>query len=294
MTVGNGTRLYILGAGTPTPTAVRFGSSQVVQVGDELLMFDCGPAATHKLVKAGLWPTNVDYLFFTHHHFDHDVDYPCFLLCRWDQGAGKEKQLTVRGPRLTERLTHRILDEEQGAFSHDWLARVNAPPSQHVFVNRGGTLPRRPPSVDAQDVAPGVVYSGRDWQVTAAPAEHVQPWLDSLAYRIDTPSGSIVITGDTQPCQSVLDLARDADMLVCMCWDDQAVMEECGEATGQTGTTGAANMAREANAKTLVLTHMGPHISSQGPLEKGLADIGRLYDGRVVVAEELLTLDLRP
>ena len=44
-------------------------------------MFDCGPAATHKLVKAGLYPTQVDNLFFTHHHFDHNIDYPCFLLC---------------------------------------------------------------------------------------------------------------------------------------------------------------------------------------------------------------------
>jgi ribonuclease Z len=283
----------MLGAGTPTPTPTRFGSSQVVQVGDEQLMFDCGPAATHKLVKSGLWPTQVDYLFFTHHHFDHDVDYPCFLLCRWDQGAGKEKQLTVRGPHLTEQLTHRILDEDRGAFSHDWLARVNAPGSQRVYVNRGGVLPRRPPTVDVKDIGPGVVHTGKDWQVTAAPAEHAQPWLDSLAYRIDSPGGSIVITGDTQPCRSVIDLARGADMLVSMCWDDQEAMDECGEATGSTGTTGAARMAQEAGVKTLVLSHMGPRISSHGPLENGLGDIRQVFDGRVIFAEELLALDVR-
>lgn len=48
------TRLHILASGTPTPTADRFGSSFVVETGDDHLMFDCGPAATHKLVKAGL------------------------------------------------------------------------------------------------------------------------------------------------------------------------------------------------------------------------------------------------
>ena len=90
--------VYILGAGTPTPTADRFGSAYVVQVAGEYLMFDCGPAATQKLVKAGLRPTQIDYLFFTHHHFDHDVDYPCFLLTRWDQAAGKANQLQVFGP----------------------------------------------------------------------------------------------------------------------------------------------------------------------------------------------------
>ena len=71
------------------------------------------------------------------------------------------------------------------------------PVSQQVFVNRGGTLPRTPPSVAAKDVGPGPVFGGRDWQVTAAPAEHVQPWLDSLAYRVDTADGSVVFTGDT-------------------------------------------------------------------------------------------------
>jgi len=45
-----------------------------------------------KLVKAGLWPTRIDHPFFTHHHFDHDADYPCFLLCRWDQSIGRETE----------------------------------------------------------------------------------------------------------------------------------------------------------------------------------------------------------
>lgn len=284
-------RLTVLGAGTPTPTPTRFGSSYVVQLGDEQIMVDCGPAATDKLVKAGLWPTEIDYLFFTHHHFDHDVDYPCFLLCRWDQGIGKENQLQVFGPSPTEKLTEGLIGEE-GVYSHDWRARVNSPLSQHVFVNRGGELPRKPPDIAAKDVEPGRVYAGNDWDVTAAPAEHVQPWLDSLAYRLDSSQGSIVFTGDTQPCRSVVDLARDADVMVCMCWDDQALMEENGESPGQCGTTGAAEMAQEAGVGTLILSHIGPHLSSHGPREKGIGDIARRYEGRVIFAEELMTLEV--
>src|SRR3989441_194065 len=144
------TQVFVLGAGTPTPTPDRWGSAFAVDVGGEYLMFECGPAATAKLVKVGILPTRVDYLFFTHHHFDHDVDYPCFLLCRWDQSIGKENQLRVYGPTLTETITERLLGEN-GAFVHDWKARVNAPLSQRVHVNRGGTLPRRPPVVLAQE-----------------------------------------------------------------------------------------------------------------------------------------------
>jgi hypothetical protein len=50
---GSMTQVDILGAGTPTPTPTRWGSAYAVYIGGEYLMFDCGPAATQKLVKDG-------------------------------------------------------------------------------------------------------------------------------------------------------------------------------------------------------------------------------------------------
>ena len=264
-------RIYVLGAGSPTPAPTRFGSSYVVEYGGRYLIVDCGPAAIHKLVKAGLWPTKIDYLLFTHHHFDHDVDYPCFLLCRWDQSIGTENKLQVYGPTLTEEITEKIIGED-GAFAHDWKARVNHPLSQRVHVNRGGTPPRKPPEVFAKDVGPGKVLSGTDWEVSAAHAEHVQPYLDSLANRLDTPDGSIVFTGDTSPCETVVELAKDADVMLCMCRDDQ--------------TAEAATMAQEAGVKRLVLVHASPLISQPGPREKAIGDASKLFDG------ELMSLDV--
>jgi ribonuclease Z len=282
-------QVFVLGAGTPTPTPTRFGSAFAVKIGGDTLMFDCGPAATSKLVKVGIFPTEVDHLFFTHHHFDHDVDYPCFLLCRWDQSTGKEKPLRVFGPTLTETITEKLIGEE-GAFAHDWKARIGHPISQRIHVLRGGTLPRKPPSVLAKDVGPGAVHQGREWRVTAAPAEHVQPFLDSLAYRLEGAEGSIVFTGDTQPCQSVVDLARGADMMLCMCWDDHDRMTERGEVAGVCGTLGAAEMAQEAGVKKLVLVHIGAYLAGHGPMEKGIGDVRRRYEGELVFAEELIEL----
>ena len=281
--------VHILGAGTPTPTPTRFGSSYVLELNSgELIMIDCGPAATHKLVKAGLWPTRIDHLFFTHHHFDHDVDYPCFLLCRWDQSIGKDNTLEVYGPTLTEKITEGIIGEN-GLFSHDWKARIGHPLSQRIHVNRGGELPRKPPKVKSKDIGPGKVYSGKDWEVTAAPAVHVEPFLDSLAYRIDTPDGSVVFTGDTEPCDSVRELARDADVMLCMCWNDQDIMKEMGENHGQCGTTGAAQLAQDAGVKKLVLSHIGPQLSKHPYMEKGIGDVKRIYDGELIFADELMS-----
>jgi ribonuclease Z len=254
-------------------------------------MFDCGPAATHKLVKAGLFPTQIDYLFFTHHHFDHNIDYPCFLLCRWDQSIGEENQLQVFGPTLTEKITEGIIGEN-GVFADDWKARVNHPLSQQIFVNRGGTLPRKPPSVTAKDVVPGPVFSGKGWQVTAAIAEHVQPWLDSLAYRVDSSEGSVVFTGDTRPCQSVTDLARGADVMLCMCWDDHSAMQQSKELNGQSSTVSAARLARDAGVKKLVLVHIGPHLAGHGAMENGIGEVRAIYDGEIIFSEELMRIEL--
>jgi len=284
-------RIHLLGCGTPYSTAERFGSSYVVQVGAEYLMFDCGPSTTSKLVQSGLRPTWVDYLFFTHHHFDHDVDYPCFLLSRWNESIGKENELQVFGPTLTEQLTHRLLDEHDGAFAHDWIARINHPLSLNAHTSRGGTLPRKPPIVRAKDVGPGSVFSGSSWEVTAAPAKHVQPWLDSLAYRLDTEDGSVVVTGDTAPCDTVIELARDVDILISLCVGVQEDFDGTAEAEYMSGSTAVAGVAQAAGAKKLVLVHQAHWLDVPGQTERALRDITRIYDGEVVWGRELMAFD---
>ena len=283
-------RVLVLGGGTPTPTAERFGSCHVLEVGDELIMFDCGPATTHKLVKAGLSPTDVNHLFFSHHHYDHDVDYPCFLLTRWVVGAGHEPELRVRGPAPTERFTHRLLDEHEGAFAHDWIARINDPNSIKLYIDRGGVMPRTPPmaKVDAKDVAPGKVYTGKDWEVTAAVAEHAQPWLDCLSYRLDSSEGSFVFTGDTRACQSVVDLARGADVMLCMCADSQERIDLTGLNKKNSGHLDAARMAQEAGVKKLALVHLGPAICHHGEMERVIAATKSVFDGELIFTEEMM------
>jgi ribonuclease BN (tRNA processing enzyme) len=284
-------KLTILGAGTPTPTPSRFGTSYVLQIGDDHLMIDCGPASTHKLVKAGLFPTQIDYLFLTHHHFDHNADLPCFLLCRWDQSTGRENVLQVFGPPPTQAIVDKLIGPH-GAFSLDWKARVGAPVSQSVHANRGGSLPRPEPALDVSDVGPGTVLETDGWRVTAAPVHHVEPWLASLAYRVDTADASIVFAGDTGPCETLDKLAAGTDVLVVNCWDHQQTMDDNGEAPGQTGTLDAARMASNAGARKLILTHTGPQLNVPGKKESGIAAIARCYDGEIIFSEELMCVDL--
>jgi len=280
--------VIILGSGTPTPHTARWGTSFLVGIGGEWMMFDCGFAATYKLAQAGFMATQVDNLFFTHHHSDHDADYPSFLLTRFDMSIGKENELNVYGPTLTEQLTERLLGEGVGAFWHDIVARTNHPLSLGAYVERGGKLPRKPPKINAHDIGPGTVATGKHWEITAARVEHVQPYLDSLAYRIDSDEGSIVFSGDTRPCASLTNLAQGADLLVMECIRLERDHEGNAYGDSETGTIGAGQTAQDAGVKRLALVHQIPAMDEPVMHAQALHEVTSVYDGPVIWGDELL------
>ena len=281
-------RVIVLGSGTPSPSPLRWGSSFLVEIGGEWLMFDCGPAATYKLYKAGFKATQVDFLFFTHHHSDHDADYPTFLLTRFDMSIGKENELRVYGPTLTEQLTERLLGEDTGAYWHDIIARTNHPLSLWAHQSRGGTLPRKPPVIHSNDVGPGTVATSKHWEITAARVEHVQPYLDSLAYRIDSDEGSIVFSGDTRPCKALTDLAAGADMLVMECIRLHDDIQGTASADTETATFGAGETAAEAGVKKLVLCHQSLSLEEPESKVQAIAEVKSVFTGPTIWGEELL------
>lgn len=286
-------KLYILGAGTPTPTPERFGTSFILQLESQFLMFDCGPATTFKLSKAGLSPVQVEHLFFTHHHFDHNADYPCFLLCRWDQSLGDTPQLFIRGPEPTLQITEKLIGKK-GAFRSDLNARINSPASQAVYTSRGGTLPRPDPNVDVQNIGSGMVKETKNWKVSAAVGKHMEPYLELLVYRVDYHGLSIVFATDTKPCSSVLKLAHGADVLVITCWDHQKIVDRDEVGQAMSGTMDVAEMAHQAGVNKLILTHFCSGFTEPISLRQARNDIAKCYDGEVIFGEELMVVDLSP
>ena len=59
-------KLHILGAGTPTPTPTRFGSAYILEIENEKIMFDCGPATTQKLITFFLLITTLITILIIH------------------------------------------------------------------------------------------------------------------------------------------------------------------------------------------------------------------------------------
>jgi len=80
--------------------------------------------------------------------------------------------------------------------------------------------------VETKEVAAGVVLKTDQFTIKASPVSHGP--ISTLAYRIDSDAGSIVISGDTSPCDSLVELAKDVNVLV----QDCAFPDHRGEVPG--------------------------------------------------------------
>jgi ribonuclease BN (tRNA processing enzyme) len=277
----------MLGAGTPQPTAELWGSACALEFDDHVVMVDCGPAATHKLLRSGLWITDVEWLFFTHHHSDHNSDYPTLMLFRWDQ-ATDEPALRVIGPPPTEEMTAKLFGPE-GVFADDIHARIEDPASKQCHTARGGSLPRPGPAYEARDVEPGAAIEGKGWTARCARSRHMQPLLWPLAWRFEWDGGSVCFTGDTGSFDEVGALADGAHTIVANAPVlHENLTDEFADCIFSTITAG--ELAQGAGAQRLVLSHLGGRIASDPQI--AIDEIAQVYDGEIVIAREGLVLDV--
>lgn len=272
----------MIGTGAPRLAPDRYGSSLAIEYGGQMLLLDCGPATTYKMLQHGLSPVDVDALLITHHHYDHTADVANLLLAHWEPQEGDYQPPQVIGPQPTARFVDLLVGPD-GAYRPDIDARRFSPQSQELYVRRGKQLPRPELTSRVVEVSAGQSAALPDgWQMWTGHAQHVQPWLDSIAYRIEVGGRHIVFTGDTEYCPEIVELADGADLLITMCCD----VEPIGAKPAQIGTEGAARIAAEANVGSVVLTHAGPNISYPGGQERAIAAVAQGYDGEIYFAFE--------
>jgi ribonuclease BN (tRNA processing enzyme) len=246
----------VVGSGTAAPRLRRRQSCVVVRAGGETLVFDLGSGAVRGMVRAGLDPFAVDRVFFTHFHPDHTVDVvPLMFALKYGSGEERERPLKLYGPEPFEEFFGRIAN-----VWGEWM--LGGYPTEIL------SLPRACPS--PLDL-PGC-------RLIWAPAEH-RP--ESIAYRLEGASGAFVYTGDTEYSESVVELARGADTLLIECsFPDEAPVPS------HLTPSGVARIATEAGVGRVVLTHVYPPADELDLV----AEVGRGYDGEVVLAEDGLEL----
>jgi ribonuclease BN (tRNA processing enzyme) len=281
----------LLGTGTPAPSMSRQSSGYLIEIGTDLIVWDHGPGAHHRLIESGHRTVDVTHAFFTHLHYDHCMDYGRLVLQRWDQGADRVPDLKVYGPPPIARMTEQLFGAD-GIYGPDIRARCEHRSSLDVFEARGGKAPRRRPAPAVTEIHAGTVVEGNGWKVTVGHAQHVQPYLECLAFRLDTKEGSICYTGDSGSTDTIVELAKGCDILIHMnhyfsgTEPTPAYRAACGNHRDN------ALIARRAGVKTLVLTHLLAQIDQPSIREQIVHEIQNVFEGKVIWGEDLMRLDL--
>ena len=250
--------IIVVGSGTVVPRLSRRQSCVVVRAGEETFAFDLGSGAVRGMLQADLDPFAVDRIFFTHFHPDHTVDVvPLLFAMNYGAEEPRTRPLHVTGPEPFKEFWAKILN-----VWGEWM-EGEYPLEASEF----------PPECDSTLDLPGCSIS---W----APAKH-RP--ESIAYRLENERRAFVYTGDTEYSESVIELARGAHTMLIECSfpDENPV-------PGHLTPSSVARMASEAGVRRVLLTHVYPAADS---LEL-VAEVGKGYEGEIVVAEDGLTVSV--
>lgn len=244
--------LTVLGSGTVAPVAARAAPAHWVEAGPMRLLFDCGAGALHSAARHGIpWHT-ASHVAVTHFHVDHWGELPHLLLAlRWGIEPARQAPLTLLGPTgLAERLTHL-----RRAFG-SWVLDPGYPLDVVEL-----------PPTGSRELATDVVL---EW----CPTGHSD---ESLAYAVRHAGRRLVYTGDTGPSPELAAWSAGCDLLLAEC----SLPEDRAMAVHLTPSQAGA-LARDAGAKSLVLTHFYPPVEAVQPARGA----GGVFAGPVAAARD--------
>ena len=249
--------IYVLGSGTCVPSLKRGAPGVAVRLDGELILLDSGSGTLDRLVRVGIDYKELDHLCYTHTHVDHTSDLiPLLFALRNTPGFTRTKKLGIWGSK---------------EFI-EFFGRLDAIYGKWIHADSYTIAPREVPP-DGLRVSGGRIVAG---------AVRHQP--GAIGYRIESHKGKVfTYSGDTDYCPGIVDLARKADILLIECSTPDAYKAE-----GHLSPSSAGRIAREADARTLLLTHMYP-VCDDWDL---LSECRKEFTGDVLLAEDLMTLRL--
>ncbi|MBC5766761.1 MBL fold metallo-hydrolase [Ramlibacter albus] len=286
------TKLITLGTqGGPIPKVQRSQPATAVVVRDRVYLFDAGNGVARQLVAAGFNFRQVERIFITHHHDDHNADVGTLMGLQW--ATGRRAPTHVYGPAGMQSMMQGFLQYFQPNARIRSADSKGQPPPEKMFI--------------AHDIpGSGPVYEDEFISVTAQENCHyahdsaaTRPGIDkSYAYRIKTPDKVIVISGDTGPCPVLEAFSRDADLLVHEVIDlpliekglrgspaTEALMRHMIEE--HTTAEEVGRLATAARVKQVVLTHVIP--GGDEPDSVYLEPLRKHFKGPATVARDLMS-----
>jgi len=267
--------IIFLGTGGSWPSTKRNVTSIAVKRGREIILFDCGEGTKRQFQKSKLSYMQIKKVFITHFHGDHFLGLPGLIQTM--QLNDRRDPLNIYGPPGIKTLLDQILHlgyfkptYEINAFeirSHDTVFfdgyHIEALETLHgvptlAYALRESKRPGKFNKKKALDlgVPEGPLFSKiqKGNTITLDDRKKITP---DMVLGPARPGRTIVFSGDTRPFVTMISFAKKADVLI-----HEATFtsehEEIAYQYGHTTAQQAAQIAKEAEVKKLILTHISP------------------------------------
>ncbi|MEM5793485.1 MAG: MBL fold metallo-hydrolase, partial [Candidatus Aenigmatarchaeota archaeon] len=227
----------------------------------EVLLFDCGEGTQKQLMKSGVSFMAIDKIFITHWHADHFAG--LIPLIQTMNLEKRDRQLTIFAPEAG-RFVSNIMD--MGYFGLRFPVKAVDIPfegSEITKIDEGKEYEIF--SIPSMHTVPSVAYCFREkdkWNIHEEKLKEFGikrgPWLKRLKkdgklqvngrwVRIEEvgyikPGLKVVYTGDTMPCENILKISKDADLLI----HDGTFLEEDVGSKAHADIEEAARIAKKA------------------------------------------------
>jgi ribonuclease BN (tRNA processing enzyme) len=244
--------LVTVGTGTVAPSATRTSACHWVARGGLKILLDCGAGALHRLAQFDLPWQHVSHVIVSHFHPDHWGELPMLVYAlKHIARPPRQEPLVILGPRGVVRLIKQLA-EGYGP----WLLDPGFP----IGI------------LDVQDGEPFPL--DKDVSLETFPVPHTP---ESVALSLTGPEGRLVYTGDTGPSSELARWAAGADLLLAECSLPQEMALDIHLTPEQAG-----DLAKEAGARHLVLTHFYPPVETSDPARAA----GARFAGRITAARD--------
>ncbi|MDI6798562.1 MAG: ribonuclease Z [Candidatus Aenigmarchaeota archaeon] len=247
----------------------------------DVLLFDCGEGTQLQLMKSGISFMKIDKIFITHWHADHFAG--LISLIQTMNLEKRTKELRIFAPEA-EKFVSDIVD--LGYFGMRFpVTAINVPFEGEEISLINETKDYQVFSIPVYHTVPAVAYCFKEkdrWSIDVKKLKELGlrrgVWLKKLKkygaaeYKgkevkieqvaISKPGLKVVYSGDTRPCENVLKISQDSDLLI----HDGTFLEE--SAKGHADVKQAARIAKKANVKQLILTHISRRYKDARELEE--------------------------
>jgi ribonuclease Z len=278
-------RIIFLGTGGSWPTVKRNVSSIAVKRGSEIILFDCGEGTQRQFQQSNLSYMQISKIFITHFHGDHFLGIPGLIQTM--QLNDREKPLHIYGPsgivELTEQLltlgyfrpsyqiiTHEIANGAENKFDGYSISAVKVPHNVPALAYRLSEFQRAGKFNKSKALKMGIpegplfskIQKGQT--ITLPNGKNITP---DMILGPSRKGRTIVISGDTKPCDQMIGFSQEADILIHEgTFDTQ--LQDIAEDYGHTTATQAAEIAKEAKVEKLFLVHISPRYLDYHVLEE--------------------------